>query len=459
MTLRLALRALASRPVRSAVLACGFGFGIAVMAALLGVGEVILDQARAPALSGGGDLLVTGAAGKLESARFVASSVVSTPPLAGRAVAVSPSVAGRLYLVRPEGNLAVDARGGVPSLERAIGDPETSRIDAWVDAPGDAAWSAPDPGDVLRAMDRFHPIPEGSSRARSWAEWLYFNGRARDATFYLTFFFGPRDERGDRIAGVRLQLDRHGTITNHTDVGRVSEEALLSRAPDVEIGRSRVRLDGLRYRITLNVPGAEGELTLDAVPGRSLAPVALRGADGWVSGYVVPVLSGQLAGTLRIGRDVVSFDGDTGYHDHNWGFWEGVSWQWGQVAGEGISIVYGRVRPPADVADPARVPGFLTVLGPDGPEAFSTSVTIAETDDPALGRPRRIVIEARGPALELRMEVDVEGAVRTPWAPGAAGEALDTLSLVQLRGIYRVDGRVAGRSVSFSAAGSAETFR
>ena len=454
MTLRLALRALASRPVRSAVLACGFGFGIAVMAALLGVGEVILDQARAPALSGGGDLLVTGAAGKLDSARFVGSGVVSAPPLAGRAVAVSQSVTGRFYLVRPEGNLAVDARGGIPSLERAIGDPETAKIDAWVDAPADRAWSSPDPGDVLRAMDRFHPIPDGSSRAASWAEWLYFNGRANDAKFYLTFFFGPRDEHGDRIAGVRLQLDRRGSITNYTDVGRVSEEVLLANAPDVDIGRSRVRLEGLRYRIALSMPGVDGELTLDAEPGRSLAPVALRGAEGWVSGYVVPVLSGVLGGTLRLGSDAVSFDGGTGYHDHNWGFWEGVSWPWGQVAGEGVSIVYGRVRPPADVADPARVPGFLAVLGPNGPQAFSTNVTIAETDDPTLGHPRRIVIEARGQALELRMEVDVEGAVRTPWAPG-----LEALSLVQMRGTYRVDGRVAGRSVSFSAAGSAETFR
>ena len=37
MIFRLALRSLATRPIRTAVLACGFGFGIAIMAALLGV--------------------------------------------------------------------------------------------------------------------------------------------------------------------------------------------------------------------------------------------------------------------------------------------------------------------------------------------------------------------------------------------------------------------------------------
>ncbi len=63
MTFRLAVRSLFARPVRSAVLSGGFGLGIAVMASLLGIGDVILEQARSPELAGGGDLLITGAAG------------------------------------------------------------------------------------------------------------------------------------------------------------------------------------------------------------------------------------------------------------------------------------------------------------------------------------------------------------------------------------------------------------
>ena len=58
MILLLALRSLLARPVRSAVLAGGFGLGVAVMAALLGIGGVILEQARTPALVGGALLLV-----------------------------------------------------------------------------------------------------------------------------------------------------------------------------------------------------------------------------------------------------------------------------------------------------------------------------------------------------------------------------------------------------------------
>lgn len=67
-------------------------------------------------------------------------------------------------------------------------------------------------------------------------------------------------------------------------------------------------------------------------------------------------MSGTLDGTIRVAGDVLPLAGGTGYHDHNWGFWEGVSWQWGQVQHEGLSILYGRVFPPADAADASRIP-------------------------------------------------------------------------------------------------------
>jgi hypothetical protein len=84
---------------------------------------------------------------------------------------------------------------------------------------------------------------------------------------------------------------------------------------------------------------------------------------------------------LRIGGERLTLDNAVGYHDHNWGFWEGVRWQWGQVAHEDVSIVYGRVLPPADVANIAQIPGFLAVLSPDGLLGFSTSVTIDDTTE------------------------------------------------------------------------------
>lgn len=466
MMLRIAWRSLATRPVRAAVLAAGFGFGIAVMAELLGVGHVMLEQARAPALQGGGDLVVFGAFGSVDSARFVMSSVLAAPKLKGRVTAVSPSKDARLFLLTPRGPITVSAHGGIPSLERAVADPEVSSIAAWTDAPGDLEWSRPAAGDVLRAMDRFHPIPDVPRRAPSWAEWLYFNGRTRDGRVrvYLTFLVGPRAATpGKRVAGVRLQLDRDGRSTSYGTRAEVDEASLLAAAPDMQIGASRVRLEGLTYRVTLAL-GTEGagsssaltgEIVLDAVPGRALAPTAIRGANGWVSGYVVPVLSGRMRGTLSMGPESFTFDDASGYHDHNWGFWEGVSWQWGQVAHDDLSIVYGRVFPPADVADASRVPGFLTVLGREGPLGFSTDVTI---DDGAAGAPAVVKVQARGRAIDLNLDLAVEERVSTGMAITRSPSGTP-LNFMQLGGVYRVTGRVGGRQVDFTARGAAETFR
>ena len=463
MMFRLALRSLMVHPVRSAVLAGGFGVGVAAMATLLGVGEVILDQARSPALRGGGDLVATSAMGPLTSARFILSNVLAAPPLVGRASTASPSRHARLFLVGKAGVAPLLARGGVPSLERALGDPETASVAAWVDAPADRAWSAPDPGDVLRAIDLFHAVPDVPARAASWAEWLYFNGHAGETHLYLTFLFGPKTKAGRRAAGVRLQLDHAGRRTSYSDRGEVDEAALLAGAPDVSIGKCQVRLRGLRYELVLDLPAeapggprAQGELVLDAVRGRAMPPVTLRGAGGWLSGYVVPVMSGAFGGALTVGAERVSLEGGLGYHDHNWGFWQGVSWRWGQVQHDGLSFLYGRLYPPADAADPDRIPGFLAALGPDGPLGYSTHVAIEETNDPYTGRPRRIMVRGRGSSLNLTLDLAIEDVVATRMGRTAFGGDMDFL---QLRARYRVVGNAGSQAIDFTASGAAETFR
>ena len=456
MILLLALRSLFTHPVRSAMLACGFGLGVSVMATLLGVGEVILEQARSPALAGGGDVVVASATGRVDSARYLLSSVLGVPPLRPRVAAASPRGRARLYLVHGGHVVPIVATGGVPSLERALGDRESAQVGGWVDAPEDAAWTGGDPAAVLRTMDRFHPVPDVPERTSSWAEWLYFNGTANGARFYLTFMVGPPRAGGRRAAGVRLQLDRGGRVTSYAEAADVDETGVLAEAPDLTIGKSRVRLEGLRYRIALDLPRVKGDITIDAVPGRALPPLVIRGARGWLSGYVVPVMSGPLAGTLTAGDETISLAGGTGYHDHNWGFWEGVSWQWGQVQHDGLSFVYGRVRPPADAADPERIPGFLAALGPDGPVGYATDVSIEETNDPASGRPRRIVVRGHGPSLSLTMDLSVEDEVVTRQPARAFGAAMDFL---QLRARYRVTGQAGESRLDFEAPGSAETFR
>jgi hypothetical protein len=456
--LRLALRSLATRPIRSAVLACGFGFGIAVMAALLGVGDVILEQAHSPALQGGGDVVVSGRFGRLENGRFLIASLLASPDLASRAAAISPRAADTLYLLKGGRATAVRVTAGVPSQERAVGEHELESA-SWMDTAADEAWSSPDSGAVLRAMDRFHPIPNTPEFAASWAEWLYFNGRTADGRlrFYLTFMVGPEAAPGKRLAGVRLQLDREGTTTTYSAGETIDGARLLASAPDLDIAGSRVRLEGSHYRITLALPGASAALVLNAATGQSLPPATITGARGWITGYTAPVLSGTVSGELRIGSEQITLREAAGYHDHNWGFWKGVRWQWGQVAHDDLSIVYGRVFPPADVADPERVPGFLGVLGARGPVGFSTTVALDEIGD-ARAAPQRITVHARGPAIDLTLDFAVDRLVQTPMAmtSTAAGMPADFL---QMGGEYRVTGKVGDRSLDFRSRGAAETFR
>jgi hypothetical protein len=454
---RLALRSLTAHPVRSAVLAAGFGVGVAVMAILLGVAAIVLEQARSPALVGGGDVLIRVSEGV--PARMLLAGTLQSDTLRPRVTVASPYQTVPLYLQHQGEYVRVDARGGIPALERAIGDPETTQVTAWRNTPADTAWAGETPDRVLRQIDRFHPIPDAPRWAASWAEWLYFNGRAADARFYLTFMVGPRTTGDRRSAGVRLQLERGGEMRNFSGSAEVTD-AEVAQAPDLAIGASRVTLSGLRYHLHLDLADARGrrargDLTIDAAPGKLVPPIEIGGAQGWRTGYVVPVMAGRLDGVLDVDGARVSLRGGNGYHDHNWGFWEGVSWQWGQVQQDQLSVLYGRVFPPREAADPDRIPGFLGALGPDGPVGYATDVRISEQND-AAGKPSRISIAGIGPGLDLNVRFDVGSAVVSRIQQGPLANGIDFL---QLRGQYTVSGRAGGKPVQFTAPGAAETFR
>jgi len=476
---RLAVRSLTAHPVRSGVLAAGFGIGVAVMAILLGVAQIVLDQSRAPALVGGGDVLIR--LSEQVPGRLVLSGGLQSDALRSRIRAAAPMHTSTLFLLHDGRATRVQARGGIPSLERALGDDETSRIADWRDSPDDVEWTQNTPDKVLRSIDRFHPIPDAPDWSGSWAEWLYFNGRtneingrAPNARFYLTFMVGPATSDGRRSASVRLQLDRGGEVENFTASQSITEADAL-QAPDLTIGESFVRLEGMRYLVHVDLPGergrhVRGDLTVDASPTLLVPPFEMTGARGWRTGYVVPVMSGRLGGTLDVSGpstpvgaspstslragERIDFTGGAGYHDHNWGFWQGVSWRWGQLQHDDLSLLYGRVIPPPEAADPSRIPGLLGVLGPDGPLGYATNISITETDDEH-GNPRTILVRGRSADLDVEARFDVEETTRS----GGLVMLRSDLDFFQMRGIYTVTGRVGSRVLSFSAPGSAETFR
>ena len=137
MMVRLALRSLLAHPARSAVLAGGFGLGVSVMANLLGIGEVMLEQARSPALVGGGDVLIAGDFGEVQSARYLLSRVIAAPPFEGRGASRLPVVTvarlpgSRRRRGRPGTRRC--ARGGAESRAGARGWGDGAGVEAWID--------------------------------------------------------------------------------------------------------------------------------------------------------------------------------------------------------------------------------------------------------------------------------------------------------------------------------------
>jgi len=106
---RLAMRSLTAHPIRSAVLAAGFGIGVAVMAILLGVAGIVLEQAQSPALAGGGDVLI-----RLSlpvPARLVLSGTLQTDALRSRIRTAAASHTTDLFLLQ-NGTATRVIRGG-----------------------------------------------------------------------------------------------------------------------------------------------------------------------------------------------------------------------------------------------------------------------------------------------------------------------------------------------------------
>ena len=142
-----------------------------------------------------------------------------------------------------------------------------------------------------------------------------------------------------------------------------------------------------------------------------------------------------------------------------------MSWQWGQAQQGDLSLIYGRVFPPRDAADPERIRGFLGALGPDGPLGYAANVTITEENEEG-GQLKTILVTGRSRLLDVHIRFDVVSMVTTRMSQGAvsngapsSGALSNGLNFLQMRGQYTVTGNAGDRTFDFTAPGSAETFR
>ena len=459
----LAFRNLTLNPWRSVFLLFGFSMGVAVMIVLLSIGEALLDQAKDEKLVGGGSITVlpegvdvevmkTGGLGGLffsiDHARFIHRAAPRGAAAARRRVRGGAAGRGQAAVSPHRGR-----RASAPCARRvtfrrsprpSVRDP-TSHRDSGATIRSTAAGARRRDAELRHDIDHFHLPPREVAGDPSWGEWHYFNVISPDRQRWAFVSFivaGAVGGAADRWGGqVLVTLHEQGKPERRFTSNVPSPLVHYSTtSADLAIGDSRVEVqpDG-RYlvRARAREDGRGTPLTIDLVvspaAGAYFPGAALT--SGVVSGYVVPALRADASGSLCVGGACTTYDAVQAYHDHNWGVWRGVTWEWGAARAGEYTLLYGRIEPPDSVS--AAQPLFVYLVDSRGiPRRVSTarhSVRGRANDDrersvhPHAGDARRwwtcaapircdSVSTSRTPARATRARRSSNGATRSAHA-------------------------------------------
>ena len=493
----LALRNLVHRPWRSALLFLGYGLGVGVMVVLLAIGEALLAQASDEKLVGGGEITVlpegldvevmkTGGVGGLyfsiNNARFLHLQLLAAPRLGGEVRAVAPQIADKLLYLRTADGVerVVRASGELPSATRDVGAPALVTAGAWEDDSLDRRWRSPTPAELRHDIDRFHLPPAEAVGRESWGEWHYFNVLSADRKRWacLSFIVGGAVPNGRWGGQLLLTLHEEGRPARRFASSVPSSAVRFSTVDaNVDIGDGRVRvLEDGRYAVTARVREERGgseatvDLTIAPAPG-AYFPGASLGSEGFVSGYAVAGLRADATGSICVRGKCERFERTQAYHDHNWGVWSGVTWEWGSARAGSYALLFGRVQAPDTLA--TETPLFLYLVDSLGFRALFRPRRIDYVDGRVIrvgGREvrvpsRAVLADVRG-GDTIRVELEIEDAVGTDTRQqlverGESGAArkLSRPYFIQMKGVARISGRAGGAMLSGEGAGFFETYR
>ena len=477
----LAFRHLLVKKARSLFLLLGFSLGVGVMIVLLSVGEAMLEQSRDVSLVGGGELTVlpqgidveamrTGGLGgmffTIERARFLTRQALGGGRHRGLIRTVAPAIEGKLLYLCPAAGecapTAVRAGGEIPSRAAALGAGLELLEGRWTDSPADSAYVVPTAQQLYDEMDRFHLPPTPDS---TWGEWHYFNlVTGPGEWWYVTFLVGGRvslSERDGRWGGRMLVTHRRpdGRHDRYTAEAHAAAVAFDTAGADVAIGESHVRQRDGEYRLHVTARGNRGAVRLDLVvrPGvnRYFPPVELR-EDDFLSGYVVPALAATASGQVCVPGGCTDVADAPAYHDHNWGVWRGVTWEWGAAQGERLSLLYGGVYGPGDEG---TSPFFLALVDSLGVRRV---LRFGEIDYrgsrpadglPGARAPERFTLRGTWEADTVTLSVEVDHALASEVAA-----ASHRRTFLQMRGRFELRGKVLGDALYDRGQGFFETY-
>jgi hypothetical protein len=477
----LAFRHLQVRKLRSAFLLLGFSLGVGVMIVLLSVGQAMLDQSRDVSLVGGGELTVlpqgidveamrTGGVGGMffgiDRARFLTRQILGGARQDSLVQVVSPVIEGKLlYLRHGSRTVAVRAGAEIPSRARAVGSGLHVHAGGWDDSPTDSAYIAPTAHQLYNELDRFH-LPTRSDS--SWGEWHYFNlVSAQDEWWYITYLVGGEVPTGKWGGQLLITRRRPGGLHERFSLQAPSSQVRFDTAgADLTIGGNSVtQRDGV-YQLKARVPGKAGEVTIDVTlvptPNRYFPAVELRGAQ-FLSGYVVPALDARASGRICVAGRCDSFTGVPAYHDHNWGVWRDVTWEWGAGRGARLSLLYGGLYGPEEERSIGRSgvssPFFLTLVDSLGVKQVLRFNQILYQGARPIAGSRRTIAPARFTLVGAREADTVRLDVRVGDVMATEMRASEFRRIfLQMRGRFSLAGRVAGQTVADSGTGFFETY-
>ncbi len=473
--LLLAFRHLLVRRGRAVILLFGYAVGAGVMMVLLSVGEAMLVQSRDVSLVGGGQVTVlpegidleglrTGSMSGLffgiDRARFLERQLIGGRRLDDVVAAVSPVIEHKLMYLERDGRLVPLRVGGeLPSAAAAVGAGLAVQEGAWHDNTADDRFARPGPQQLYDELDHFHPPVRDST----WAEWHYFNiAPAADEWWYITYLVGGPLAEGRGGGQLLVTRHRRGRPPARFEA-RVRQDAVRfdTTVADLSVGAGTVVQRDGRYRIVGQAAGPTGTVRFDLLvrptPNAYFPPVELRG-DRYLSGYVVPAVRGTATGSICEDGACRRFEDVAAYHDHNWGVWRSTVWNWGQARGAVLSLVYGGVITSDTLASPTAAPYFLAAVDSQGTRqilrfrAIQYQGARPVAGVPGLTSPDSFVLRAvRDPdTLEVRVRV-LEAQATTA---GIGGDRV----FLQMRGAFRVSGRLLSAVVADSGLGFFETF-
>ena len=463
----LLIRTFRNRPKRTLLFLLGYALATTVMITLLSVGEAVLKQAQDKDLLGGGDLILVPQGIDLESmkmggitalyysipqGRFLVRQLLQSSRFVSEIAQVSPYIFSRLLYARKSATpqtATIFAQGSFPDEENRV----KGTTAPWRNTAEDTQWLHPGGPEFYHDIDRFHLPSVAGADLQHWAEWHYFNFESADFHGYLSLMVSGDITRDQAQWIVSLQII-DSEYNRYSATYPAAREQLPLQRISYRAGGTSVRFNQDHYEIDVDfydrVP-IKGVLKYFPQPGLYFPPTDLARSNHFESGYVIPAIRGAYDGAITIGNKSYRFDGVPGYHDHNWGIWQEIIWNWGHLYSNQYALFFGEIflegKSKGLFVGLLDNKGFLTLLRPD-------KIKFTDYKEGPAGTlvPMQWEIEAKKQFASLLLRGKAQSFVSTKV------EGAEPLYFIQYKANYRVEATLDNKKLLFDATGNAETF-